>query len=192
LKSSNLALCDKIRQILFTESSRPRWNDYKLTRSRPSSSATVRFAQVPNPAGSRSGPARRIDMLCDTLHCPSSVSQHHLGYLLDESGQRHVHFHTTSEPRELARASMQSLLASNSSATNAVHVDPPSLEAKEVSPDPADIPSAPIRSFKIRKRLRLGETFGIAAVLSSSLLQMHTTPWITERWNGTDIQFLHP
>jgi hypothetical protein len=131
-------------------------------------------------------------MLCDTLHCPSSVSQHHLGYLLDESGQRHVHFHKTSEPRELARASMQSLLASNSSATNAVHFDPPSLEAKKVSPDPADIPSAPIRSIKLRKRLRLGETFGVAAVLSSSLLQMHTTPWITERWNGTDIQFLHP
>jgi hypothetical protein len=32
----------------------------------------------------------------------------------------------------------------------------------------------------------------MAAVLASSLLQMHTTPWITERWNGTEIQFLWP
>lgn len=54
------------------------------------------------------------------------------------------------------------------------------------------MPSASRKSSKIRKRFKLGETFGIAAILSSSLLQMHTTPWISERWNGADIQFLHP
>lgn len=126
-------------------------------------------------------------MLCDTLHRPCSLSQHRLGYLLDESGQRHVHFHKSSGPEELAKASMQSLLASELAVMLVAHVD-----SSEVTSAAADVPSPPMKSSKVRHQLRLGETFGIAAVLSSSLLQMHTTPWIAERWNGTDIQFLRP
>jgi hypothetical protein len=87
---------------------------------------------------------------------------------------------------------MQSLLASGSSAPNPAHLDSPGAEAAEMSPGPTSLSPFPSRSGKGRKRFRLGETFGIAAILSSSLLQMHTTPWITEHWNGTEIQFLHP
>jgi hypothetical protein len=97
-----------------------------------------------------------------------------------------------SESGEFARASMQSLLAFASTVTHVADAEPPGGGATEVSPGPAGLPPAPRKSSKVRQRVRLGEIFGIAAVLSSSLPQMHTTPWITERWNGTEIQFLHP
>jgi hypothetical protein len=87
---------------------------------------------------------------------------------------------------------MQTLLASNPSAETAVQVDSPDAEGAELSLGPTNLSPSLSSGGKVRKRFKLGETFGIAAILSSSLLQMHTTPWITEHWNGTEIQFLHP
>ena len=52
-------------------------------------------------------------------------------------------------------------------------------------------PTTAIAARSVKVRLTRKERLQLALTLASTMLQLHTTPWLSERWGKSDILFLH-
>lgn len=110
---------------------------------------------------------RQIQDLCATLQMVREGLPC-LGFLVDAHKRRHVIYPIRKHPRALASQ------------------DTVSLENLLSVPTPMTAVSAPPIQAHLSRRDRLY----LAFILASTVLQLHTTPWLNERWGKSDILFL--
>jgi hypothetical protein len=103
-----------------------------------------------------------LKLVCEGMGC--------LGALVDQRKRRYAIHAVRRHPRALASQDIVCL--------------------KDLISAPAPTPTTAICSSTLKVYLTRKERLQLALILASTMLQLHTTPWLSERWGKSDILFL--
>jgi hypothetical protein len=125
------------------------------------------MCQLPKQISTSPATMKQISELCTTLKLVCE-GEGCLGALVDHRKRRYAIHAVRRHPRALASQDIVCL--------------------KDLISTPT--PTAAISSPTVKVHITGKERLQLALILASTMLQLHTTPWLSERWGKSDILFL--